>query len=359
MSVFREERNTGRLMHLETDPNTRYVAYIWFDYNLNLMRNLQEGDFVAIQSFASEENKEHYTVLQIVKKMPHHFALPTDMKGYPGFLMEAAKSASKDWTEQIDTSSEDTTKIVCEAVPINIGFFYESSEEETISSLKEDYSLPMPGKEVKILSYEFMEKILNKDMDESKEGITEIGYLQHNENIKILLDIESLLRVHFGIFGFTGAGKSNLISTLINKIMENSPQGTKIVIFDIMGEYLTLLIDLLVKYPQSKIIGVGAETFVKDLYDYYDNSDPNSLEKAINTIVYTNLYPKRLSKYKEKFKNPIRNLLERKAFRVYEEVIKSMNKMIEEVIQEKGGIKASKDDRKKIEDVYENISPIQ
>jgi len=185
MSIFREEKNTGRLMHIETDPNSQYIAYIWFDYNLELMRNLKEGDLVCAQSFASTKSENHYVILQVVKKMPRHYALPTDLKGYPGYLMEAAKSASEDWTLQIDESTEDTTKIICEAIPINLGFYFKKSEEETKDSLRESYELPMPGKEVKILSYEFMEFILNKGLDPQREEITQIGTLQHNRNIKI------------------------------------------------------------------------------------------------------------------------------------------------------------------------------
>lgn len=350
MSIFREETNIGRLMHIETDPNSQYVAYVWFDYNLNLMRNLQEGDFLCIQSFASTKSENHYVILQIVNKMPRHYALPTDMKGYPGFLMEAAKSASEDWTSQIEKSEEDTTKIICEAIPINMGFYLKDSEDETKKSLQESYDLPMPGKEVKILSYDFMEFILNKGLNPRLEGVAKIGTLQHNKDIDIYINIENLIRLHFGIFGFTGAGKSNLISTLIDKVMENSPEGTKLVVFDIMGEYLTLLIDLLIKYPDSKIIGVGAETFVGGLYEYYNGN--KSVDEAVDTIVKTNLYPKRLLPLKEKFKEPFKKLIERKAFRIYEEVVKEMNKTIKQVIIEAGGIQGSKEDKDRIEKIY-------
>jgi len=357
MSIFREEKNTGRLMHIETDPNSQYIAYIWFDYNLELMRNLKEGDLVCVQSFASTKSGDryvnHYVILQIVKKMPRHYALPTDLKGYPGYLMEAAKSASEDWTLQVDESTEDTTKIICEAIPINLGFYLKEPEEEAKKSLGESYELPMPGKEVKILSYEFMEFILNKGLDPTREDITEIGTLQHNRDIKIYINTESLIRLHFGIFGFTGAGKSNLISTLISKVMEKSPAGTKIVIFDIMGEYLTLLIDLLIKYKDSKIIGVGAQTFVEDLYEYYNGS--KEIDDAVEAIVKTNLYPKRLLPYREKFRKPIKELIERKAFRVYES---GRFKTIDEIFEEAGfyEMNIASEDKQKIVDILKVYS---
>ena len=354
MGIFREEKNMGRLMHIEPDPNSQYIAYIWFDYNLELMKNLKEGDLVCVQSFASSKDEKHYVILQVVKKLPRHYALPSDLKGYPGYLMEAAKSASEDWTLQVDESTEDTTKIICEAIPINLGFYLKKeSEEEAKKSLGESYELPMPGKEVKILSYEFMEFILNKGLDPRREDITEIGTLQHNRDIKIYINTESLIRLHFGIFGFTGAGKSNLISTLISKVMEKSPEGTKIVIFDIMGEYLTLLIDLLIKYEDSKIIGVGAQTFVEDLYEYYNGR--KRIDDAVDAIVKTNLYPKRLLPYKEKFKKPIQELIKRKAFRVYES---GRFKTIDEVFEEAGfyEMNIASEDKQKLQDILKRYS---
>jgi len=335
MEIFREEGNKGVLLNIKPDPNSRYIATIWFDYNLKLMKNLQEGDFVAVQSFASEEDKIHYTILQIVKKLPFHFAFQMENKGYPGYIMEAARNASQDWINQINTSTEETTKVICEAIPINMGFYLDRKNSNILSSLSSDYSLPMPGKDVKILSYSFTEKILNKGLDQKNTGVTYIGHLQHNKNIKILLDIEKLIRLHFGIFGFTGAGKSNLISTLISKIMENSPKGTKVVIFDIMGEYVTLLIDLLSKYhKQSKVIGIGSKTFPQDLFKYYESiTNLSLLEKATKTMLNTNLYPKNLLKYKHKFERPIKRLLYWKIFRVFE---KSRFKTINEILEEAG-----------------------
>lgn len=359
MPIFRETKNLGRLMHIEPDPNSQYLAYVWFDYNLNLMRNLKEGDFLAVESFSSLKEKRHYVILQIIKKMPRHYALPTDLKGYPGFLMEAAKSASQDWTTQIEDSIEDTTKIICEAIPINFGFYFENTEEDTKKNLKLDFSLPMPGKEVKILDYSFMEYILNLGLNRGNEGVTEIGHLQHNEHIKILLNIENLIRHHFGIFGFTGAGKSNLISSLISKTMERSPQGTKVIIFDLMGEYLPLLIDLLINYPDSKVIGIGAKSFTQSLYKYYDTADKETGKQAVKEIIYTTLYPKKLVKYRQSFWKPFAELVKGKRFKLYDHSLELREKTIEEIIDYIGGLKASKDDKSKIEEVLKNYKNLK
>jgi uncharacterized protein len=52
-----------------------------------------------------------------------------------------------------------------------------------------------------------------------------------------------MVRYHFGIFSFTGDGKSNLLSNVLRKILLHT-QDTKIVIFDISSEYPFLLMDI-------------------------------------------------------------------------------------------------------------------
>jgi len=355
MEVFREEEHLGRLIHIEPNPSNQYIAHVWFDYSLKLMQKLKEGDFIAVESFASDPNGgRHYVILEIVKKLPVHFALVQSVESakrvYPGFLMESARSASLDWITQVDESTEETTKIICQAVPINLGFWITKSG---VVGPEHSYDLPMPGREVKVISYDFMERILNKGLYE-KQTAVEIGHLKENKDVKILLDVESLVRLHFGVFGFTGAGKSNLLSTVISKIIEKGPAGTKVVVFDIMGEYLTLLIDLLIKYPNSKVIGVGAETFIQDLYLCYEGK--KSLDEAAKKVVLTNLYPKKLSRLgiKLKFVNPIKELIKRKSFRVYEP---GMFSLIEDVFEEAGlnNIKIAGDDRKKILAILESF----
>jgi DNA helicase HerA-like ATPase len=63
-----------------------------------------------------------------------------------------------------------------------------------------------------------------------------------------------LARYHFGIFSFTGGGKSNLVSNIIRRIMYHT-KTMKVVIFDISMEYPFLLQDVFSdKSISSKII---------------------------------------------------------------------------------------------------------
>ena len=59
------------------------------------------------------------------------------------------------------------------------------------------------------------------------------------------MDFEKLIRYHFGVFAFTGGGKSNLMSNVLRRIMLHTAEITQIVIFDISCEYTFLLLDVL------------------------------------------------------------------------------------------------------------------
>ena len=64
--------------------------------------------------------------------------------------------------------------------------------------------------------------------------------------IPIYVDFEKLIRYHFGVFAFTGGGKSNLMSNVLRRIMLHAEKdSTKVVIFDISCEYAFLLLDVL------------------------------------------------------------------------------------------------------------------
>jgi DNA helicase HerA-like ATPase len=62
--------------------------------------------------------------------------------------------------------------------------------------------------------------------------------------IPIYVDFEKLVRYHFGVFAFTGGGKSNLMSNILRRLLMHT-DNTKILILDISCEYMFLLLDML------------------------------------------------------------------------------------------------------------------
>jgi DNA helicase HerA-like ATPase len=81
--------------------------------------------------------------------------------------------------------------------------------------------------------------------------------------IPIYVNFEKLIRYHFGVFAFTGGGKSNLMSNVLRRILLHTAN-TKTVIFDISCEYAFLLLDMLADHNvnaklvlERRIDGVG------------------------------------------------------------------------------------------------------
>jgi Domain of unknown function DUF87. len=75
-----------------------------------------------------------------------------------------------------------------------------------------------------------------------------------NTVIPIYVDFEKLVRYHFGVFAFTGGGKSNLMSNILRRILLHT-NDIKVVVFDISCEYIFLLLDLLAEENiPSKVI---------------------------------------------------------------------------------------------------------
>lgn len=306
--MFREEKASGILMKAEPDERTRFKYTIWFDYTRDLINKVTDGDFVIVQNYSSDKDVIKYNVLEIINVLPFHYAIGTDLKGYPGFTKEAAKSASFDWVEQETDSTEDTTKIICEAIPTNLEFKDVSKIEEI--EFKSESTMAMVGTEVKLLDTELTKKIVNMGINEKIENVFSVGTLLRNNKIDINIRIEDLIKTHFGIFGFTGVGKSNLTSTVISGILEKSKENVNVVLFDLMDEYTGLLIDQL-SNPKidSKIICIGNKTLPGPTFHYINKDEGSTLNDAREAFLDNLLLPKGLKNRLDDFSNPISYLL--------------------------------------------------
>lgn len=309
--VFREQSSRGRLIFLEPDEKTKFVFTIWFDYTRILVNKLREGDLVAVQNFSTNSTEIHWSILQITSTLPTHYALgPTknDVSGYPGYIMEAAGNLPTDWLDQESTSSEDTTKIICNAIPINFEFVQGNVGQDGFPLIVEENSIPMVGSEVRILSTEMNERIFNKNIDSRDWNIT-IGNLTREENIGILMRPYDAISTHIGIFGFTGVGKSNFVSSMVYSLL-NSGQALKILIFDLNNEYISLLSDMLSGSDlEASILCIGENTLPQALVDYMKNKPDSSEDKAIKSYLHDMYFPRSLRSSREQFRSFVKSLL--------------------------------------------------
>jgi len=292
----------GILTKIEPSYETRYLYEISFPYALEYINQIREGRFLAVKNFATKGPEIHWSILEVAYIEPFHYALHNITHShYPQFVEIAAKNASLDWTEQVNSPEIPTTRIVVRAIPTNL----EIVERVTGGYiLQEESNIPMLGKEVYVLDNETTEQIINKGMN---KGYIEAGTWTIGNEVKIRINVEELLRKHFGIFGFTGAGKSNLLSTLIRKIMEYSSQENepiKLVIWDLMSEYYGLLLNVLCKY-NGYLVAIGEKTFPDSVLEYFTTKNPAKLNKAAEDLVKTMVFPKEIKNNEKIFPSAI------------------------------------------------------
>jgi hypothetical protein len=316
---------------MEPNEKTKFVFTIWFDYTRLLVNRLREGDLVAVQNFSTSNSEIHWSILQITSTLPTHYALgPTknDVSGYPGYIMEAAGNLPTDWLDQESSSSEDTTKIICSAIPINFEFVQGTNDVEGLPLIVEENSIPMVGSEVRILSVEMNERIFNHNIDRRDWNIS-TGNLTREENINILMRPYDAISTHIGIFGFTGVGKSNFISSLVSSLL-NTQHILKILVFDLNNEYIALLSDIL-SNPEydASVLCIGENTLPQAVIDFMKNRPGSSLERAVSGYLNDMYLPRALRTEREDFTLFITYLLQNSRITLLEEQFSTVEDYLE------------------------------
>lgn len=311
---------TGVLMKLEEDEHSRYRFEVWFEYTRRAMNEIREGTMLAVPNYATTRDEKHYSILEVTALKPIHYAIGENPSGYPGFVLEAAKNAAQDWTGQDDESTEDTTVIRCTAIPTNLELF---EGKEGQRSFQEEENIPMVGSVVQVLDTGPTQQVVNRDIDlvTEKDRLFIGGTLLRDEDVKTYVRVEDFVRVHFGIFGFTGAGKSNLLSTYIAKLIA-SPITVKVVLFDLMGEYTALLIDLINSIDGAYVLCIGERTLPEPVFNFANARDKTrlSVRGAAEAYARFTLLPKALKAHQAQMTLALEHLLKSSKIRVYQAV---------------------------------------
>lgn len=321
----------GTLMGIEEDPNSRYRFEIWFDYTRQIMNTVSEGAMIAVPNYFLDQanrKQEWSSVLEIATLLPVHYAIAQNLSGFPGFLEEAARSAGQDWIDQENQSTDDTTKIRCVAIPTNL-MINDKAE------IRDEEGMPMVGHPARLLNTETTERLANLGIDLERDDITDVGPLIRDEAVTVYLRVEEALKTHFAVFGFTGAGKSNLLSMLVAKLLNgrNNRPPIKLVVFDLMGEFSILLMDSLVNLPQASLLAVGPETLPDSVLEYYaanEQGRQGRLNRAATDLMRTSLYPKKLKERRDDFLGAFAALLTNNKIRVWQERDRTIGEFVAE-----------------------------
>jgi DNA helicase HerA-like ATPase len=249
--------------HELTGTSSRYECRVKVEYQKDIMSLVEEGMLVAVRNFRSKAQQQRYSLMVVSRVWPEHYGLKglSENSYYP-MQFEIIQQSVNDW----DTSDKSTMMVQIGALPINYDLVIDGDFEP---KYEKGFSYPVIAAEAQVLNREMIghmynQRILAKLGYDSKKTTSDayvdprIGTIQmfqsNEDRIPIYVDFETLVRYHFGIFAFTGAGKSNLLANVLRRIVIHSTD-VKVVVFDISSEYPFLLMDLFAdeKLP-SKII---------------------------------------------------------------------------------------------------------
>jgi DNA helicase HerA-like ATPase len=263
--------------------SAKYDCRIKVEYHKDIMSLLEEGMIIAVKNFKSkfnnQQNKtERFTLFVISRIWPDHYGIRglSDSTYYP-MQFEIIEQSVEDW----DTDDKSTMMIQISAIPINYDLLVNTTDEGEIKyEYVKGFSYPIIGDTVFLLNAKTVSQMYNQKVTKKmnwdinnnnldKSG-PELGIVKMFENstekIPIYVHLDNLVRYHFGIFAFTGGGKSNLLSNILRKILLHT-KDTKILLFDISCEYPFLLSDLFADPSiESKII---LESPVNDAEQFY------------------------------------------------------------------------------------------
>ena len=237
-----------------TGTSARYQCRVKIEYQKDLMGLLEEGMLLAVKNFKHQDAAlERFTLMEISRVWPEHFGLRgLSDQGYYPMQFEIIEQSEEDWQSD-DTS---TMMIQIDAIPINYDLIVKPEFEFEFAK---GFSYPVVGSSIYVLNSEMINRMYNQriaqalgvDTAKSVEDARldpRVGLVKMFEatetKIPIYVDFEKLIRYHFGVFAFTGGGKSNLMSNVLRRILLHTVD-TKIVVFDISCEYTFLLLDVL------------------------------------------------------------------------------------------------------------------
>jgi DNA helicase HerA-like ATPase len=234
--------------------SARYQCRVKIEYQKDLMGLLEEGMLLAVKNFKPvTEAAERYTLMEISRVWPEHFGLRgLSDHGYYPMQFEIIEQSEEDW----QTNDTSTMIIQIDAIPINYDLIISGNGE---FEFVKGFSYPVVGSSIYVLNSEMINRMYNQKIaaelgvDTSRTVADarvdpRLGMVKMFEASKsaipIYVDFEKLIRYHFGVFAFTGGGKSNLMSNVLRRILLHTAE-TKIVVFDISCEYTFLLLDVL------------------------------------------------------------------------------------------------------------------
>lgn len=328
--------------------SARYQCRVKVEYQKDLMGLLEEGMLLAVKNFKQAgQGSGRFTLMEISRVWPEHFGLRgLSDHGYYPMQFEIIEQSEEDW----QTDDKSTMMIQIDAIPINYDLIVNSECE---FEFVKGFSYPVVGSPVYILNGDMINRMYNQKIaksfgvDASKtvedaRADPRLGLIKMFQASKtvipIYVDFEKLIRYHFGVFAFTGGGKSNLMSNILRRILLHT-ENTKVLIFDISCEYVFLLLDLLAD-PNFH-----AKVIMENRID--------SLEQFFNSVVKPREY-----ETDERIKAGLKCIMEQGKLAYYKkprQKIPTYSQFIEELMDQRKGATEKPNYLNAIEEVHDAI----
>jgi len=309
---FFEQDIKGFLFFIEHAADGSERAKLIFEFNKTVLNKLREGDIIAVEAFPSLtiEGEKYYTLFEVTKISPTHITIDRLRRyRFMGAVREFLKEATKDFEAEDPTLIRDHVYVEVEAVITG----YTMKAGSKLDFINEPCK-PILGRDAGVLNSNAIEAFINKGVD---KGII-VGKLfsaYEAKEVEVKVKPHRLITHHYTIFGFTGAGKSNLNSVIISRLL--SEGNIKIVIFDLADEYTALLID---KILSSGIVLIDENNLPESVIAYLQvkwkkkkTGDSKLLIQASNELAETvkkpGIYDSStfISVYREVFKEALKS----------------------------------------------------
>ncbi len=215
--------------HGELSILSEGIAYIDAEFDLDIFDRLHKPAIIGVERMVGDSL--WYTIFEVTSVKAYHLEMGSLQPDIPPLL-------KWDTLERIRESWYGGGENWMSIIAVNTGYrirYYDDGEVEVIK----DNLSPLIGSKAHLMSAELYGLLINKPTTTSINIGRIVGY-----DLDTSIDIYALFRYHTGIFGYTGTGKSNLISVLIREAI-NRLDDLAVVVIDISGEYPINLLDLL------------------------------------------------------------------------------------------------------------------
>lgn len=280
---------------------------VWFPYSLEAVKLLREGLFLAVRNTSSIhlnqisnlEEDQHYSLLRIDSIDTRHFVIDQirqDRSDAPVSVEGLLEKHQHEWRRSATDSEENNLRIVTSVSPTGLELHLPLAIANLVGfdhRVCPDLGTLMLGEVAYLMNRDVVQLVVNRGMEtpSGNNSVMVAGAhtLYRSPALDVLLDTDALFRRHLGIFGFTGAGKSNLLSTLISSALgsgkdEDRHGESNVLLFDVNNEYFGLLVDCLTKYD-AHVVFIDDE--ISDSMSAFLDGDYAHLNDAANDFLHT------------------------------------------------------------------------